>query len=57
MEIEVRNNQDSEIRLYHKGVLVRKCRQPLQCPMSIMGGTRENDESWFVVVRRDRPTG
>jgi len=56
VEIELRGPDDSEIRLYTKGVLVRKSRQSLQSKMSIMGGTRENEESWFVVVRRDKPT-
>jgi len=55
VEIELHGAQDSEIRLYHKGVLIHRSRQSLNSPMSIMGGARENDESWFVVVRRDKP--
>ena len=56
IEIELRGPDESEIRLYTKGILVRKSRQSIQSSMSIMGGMHENDDSWFVVVRRDKPT-
>ena len=59
VEIHLRGDageQSSEVRLFHKGVLVRKSLQPLHAPMCIMGGARENEESWFVVIRRDKPT-
>jgi len=56
IEIELRGESESEIRLFTAGKLVQKSRQSLQSKMSIIGGTRENDESWFVVVRRDKPT-
>lgn len=56
VEIELGGKNDSEIRLYIGGVLTRRSRQPTHTPMTIMGGARENDESWFVVVRRDRPS-
>ena len=46
----------SEIRLYLNGNLVRVSRQSIQSGISIMGGDRETDESWFVVVRRDKPS-
>ncbi len=55
IEIELRGEGESEIRLFTAGKLVQKSRQSLQAKMSIIGGTRENDESWFVVVRRDKP--
>lgn len=55
VEIELRAQGDSEIRLFTGGKLVHKSKQSLQSRMSIAGGTRENDESWFVVIRRDKP--
>jgi hypothetical protein len=55
IEIELRAEGDSEIRLFTAGKLVQKSRQSLQSKMSIIGGTRENEDSWFVVVRRDKP--
>ena len=59
IEIELRGQDESEIRLFTKGVLVRRSRQSIESCMSIMGGmggSRENEDSWFVVVRRDKPT-
>ncbi len=56
IEIELRGQDESEIRLFTNGVLTRRSRQPIHSSMSIMGGGRENDDSWFVVVRRDKPT-
>lgn len=56
LEVELRGAGDSEIRLFTGGKLVQKSRQSLQSQMSIMGGARENDESWFVVLRQDKPT-
>ena len=55
-EVEVDlNKSDPEVRLFTNGVLSRRCRDSLRSGMCIMGGTRDNDESWFVVVRRDPP--
>ena len=54
LEIELIGRAESEIRLYTKGALLRKARQPLYTRMSIMGGDSE-DDCWFVVVRRDPP--
>jgi hypothetical protein len=56
VEIGLGTKNDSQIRLYVGGVLTRCSRQPATTPMTIMGGAKENDESWFVVVRRDRPS-
>jgi hypothetical protein len=56
VEIELRAKGDSEIRHFNNGKLVHKTKQSTQSKMSIVGGTRENDESWFVVIRRDKPT-
>lgn len=56
VEVELKSPTESEVRLFHGGKLVQKSKQSLESSMSIMGGTRENDESWFVVVRRDKPT-
>ena len=56
VEIELVKPTVSEIRLYLNGNLVRVSRQSIQSGISIMGGDRETDESWFVVVRRDKPS-
>ena len=41
---------ETEVRLYQKGALAQKSRRSSQSGPWIMGGTRENDESWFIVV-------
>jgi hypothetical protein len=53
VEISLLDSGASEARYYSKGELVRKCRQATHDKLCIMGGTRENDESWFVVVKRE----
>ncbi len=56
IEIDLRDGKDYEVRLFVKGHLTCRSKQSMQSGMSITGGARENDESWFVVVRRDKPT-
>jgi hypothetical protein len=41
---------ETEVRLYLKGLLAQKSSRSSQSGPWIMGGTRENDESWFIVV-------
>ena len=55
VEIELLSPAEIEIRLYLKGKLMEKSRQLTQTHMGIIGGDRIGDESWFVVVRRDKP--
>lgn len=56
IEIELRGTGESEIRLFSAGKLTRKSRQLAKSDMTIMGGGWEEPESWFIVVRRDKPT-
>jgi len=54
VEICLLDSGDSEARVYWKGKLLRRCRQATHDPICIMGGTREKEDSWFVVVRRSK---
>ncbi len=54
LEIELVEGQ-SELRLYRNGKLVRRSRQPFDSKLAIMGGDSERDQSWFLVVRKDKP--
>ena len=56
IEIELGASGESEIRLYSAGKLVRKSKQSRDSKMTIMGGGSDESESWFIVVRRDKPT-
>ena len=55
VEIEMINPSELEIRLFVKGKLTQTSRQLTHTPMTIIGGDRTRDESWFVIVRRDKP--
>jgi hypothetical protein len=57
IEIDLRGDKEYEVRLFVKGQLTCRSKQSMQSGMSITGGARENNESWFVVVRRDKPMG
>jgi len=54
VEVQLLTSGEYEARMYSKGKLMRKCRHSRE-KVCIMGGTRENDESWFVVVEREGP--
>ena len=56
IEIELGRSGESEIRLYSAGKLVRKSKQTPESKMTIMGGGSDESESWFIVVRHDKPT-
>jgi hypothetical protein len=55
LEIELIDPAQSELRLYRKDKLVRRSRQPFDSKLAIMGGDSERDQSWFIVVRKDKP--
>jgi len=55
VEIEPLNASEMEIRLYRDGKLTQTSRQLMHTRMAIMGGDRIQNDSWFVVVRRDKP--
>ncbi len=57
LEIKLQPDGQLELRLFTNGKLVRTSRQKLKADtMEIMGGNKEDDNAWFVVVRRDKPT-
>ncbi len=55
VELEWTGDKQREIRLFRNGELTRRHRDNLD-DLKVLGGDRENGESWFVVVRADRPT-
>ena len=60
MQLQLVNPKTLEARLYraegHAQVLVRKTRENADAPSMIMGGDQGKDESWFIVIRRDKPS-
>ena len=55
IEIEFVAAETTEIRLIRNGVLTRKTRGSKETRLRILGGDKDGEESWFVVVRRDEP--
>ena len=56
MELQLVNPKTLEARLYREQVLVRKTRENADTHSLIMGGDQGKDESWFIVIRRDKPS-
>jgi hypothetical protein len=56
MEIARANEDKREVHLYRDGKLTRELTQPADKTMTIIGGMAEADNSWFVLVRRDKPS-
>jgi hypothetical protein len=56
VEIAWASEDKREVHLYRDGKLTRKLTQPADKTMTIIGGMAEADNSWFVVVRRDKPS-
>ncbi len=55
LEIERLKTGEFEVRLFRKGGLLTKARQPGQGGMAILGGEQPSKDSFFVVVRADEP--
>lgn len=56
-EIEITWPADRKlvVSLYVDGKLTRRREQPIDGPHYIAGGDSNDNESWFVIVRRDNP--
>jgi hypothetical protein len=55
VEIELPNPDTFTIRIYLNGHLTRARTQPARDAFCVAGGNAANDQSWFIVVRRDAP--
>jgi hypothetical protein len=56
LELTLLKGNKAELRLYRKGALVRKVTVSTDATMSILGGDAAEDEGWFIIVRRDKPS-
>ena len=56
MQLQLINPKTLEARLYRGKDLVRKTRENASAESLIMGGDQGKDESWFIVIRRDKPS-
>jgi len=58
-EVEIALNAPGEMTvcIYADGKLTRRRKQSLDTPFFIAGGDKEDNQAWFIVVRRDKPPG
>jgi hypothetical protein len=56
VEIELVKENQIELRLYRKRELRRKMKASVETTMTILGGEAPENEGWFIVVRRDKPS-
>jgi hypothetical protein len=56
LELQLVSEEQVESRLFEKGKLVRTSRQKVSTAAPIvMGGSPNDKNAWFVVVRKDKP--
>jgi len=56
VEIELVKENQIELRLYRKRELRRKMKASVETTMTILAGDAPENEGWFIVVRRDKPS-
>jgi hypothetical protein len=55
VEIELWDSQRMAVRIFLNGKLTRSRTQPAEGAFDVVGGEKGQDQSWFIVVRRDAP--
>jgi hypothetical protein len=55
VEVELLDSRSIAARIYLNGELTRSRTQPAEAAFFIAGGDKGENQSWFIVVRRDRP--
>lgn len=54
--IDLTNPAKRKVTAYQSGKLIACTTHPASETMSIIGGERDRNSAWFIVVRRDKPT-
>jgi hypothetical protein len=55
VELERTSASQTTIRVFRDGKLTVVEKQAAEAPFSVVGGDKEGDQSWFIVVRRGEP--
>lgn len=55
VELKLVDAKRVEILLFRDGKLTRVQRTPIERAFTILGGDKDDAQSWFIVVRRDTP--
>jgi len=56
VEIDLRVAGKRKVIAYSEGKPMSEITRPAGQKMTIIGGDRDKDSAWFIVVRRDKPT-
>jgi hypothetical protein len=56
VEIDLTNKGRRKVAAFEKGKVVQRTSRPMGECMTVIGGERDLESAWFIVVRRDRPT-
>jgi len=57
VEIALTAPREMTVCIYSDGKLTRRRKQSVDTPFYIVGGNNDAAQSWFIVVRRDKPPG
>jgi hypothetical protein len=55
VEVELLDDRRMTTRIFTNGKLTRIRQQPTEAAFVVAGGPERDNQSWFIVVRRDRP--
>jgi hypothetical protein len=55
VEIDLSNRNRRRVTAFENGRVVQRTLRPVGEGMTVIGGERDQESAWFIVVRRDRP--
>ena len=55
VEIDLSNHNRRKVTAFENGRIVQRMLRPVGEGMTVIGGERDNESAWFIVVRRDKP--
>jgi len=55
VEVDLRHPEVRKVTAFRNGHVVDRVIRPTSDAMSIIGGSRDSQSVWFIVVRRDKP--
>jgi hypothetical protein len=56
VEIDLSNRKCRKVTAFENGKVIQSSMRPAGEGMTVIGGERDQDSAWFIVVRRDEPT-
>jgi hypothetical protein len=56
VEIDLSNRKCRKVTAFENGKVVQRISRPLGEGMTLIGGERDQESAWFIVVRRDKPS-